>query len=134
MVYPCKQNIKSCNAKHRRQRKRVLVTSPPKINRSNNCNIARAAHLLVKFIAVVLHDYNVALPSYTFYGGSVVSVPVRFSFLLPLIFTLLVASISHFLTAAKNFSCFSRSNEIGFFSFAVIDVNVDIKINFSGKN
>jgi len=89
---------------------------------------------LVKFIAVVLHNYNVALPSYTFYGGSVVGVPVRFSFLLPLIFTLLVASISRFLTAAKKFSCFSRSNEIGFFSFAVINVKVDIKTDFSGKN
>ena len=57
-----------------------LVTSPPKINRSNNCKLARAAHLLVHFIAVVLHDYNVALPSYTFYGGNVVGIPVRFFF------------------------------------------------------
>ena len=26
----------------------------------------------VHFFAVVLHDYNVKLPSYTFYGGNVV--------------------------------------------------------------
>ena len=38
-------------------------------------------------------------------------VHVRFYFSLPLIFTLLAASISHFLTAAMKFSCFS-SNEI----------------------
>ena len=55
-------------------------------------------------------------------------------FSLPLIFTLVVASIFHFLTTAIKFSCFS-SNEIGlclFFvsrssSFSVIQVNVKIK-------
>ena len=31
----------------------------------------------VNFFAVVLHDYNVKLPSYTFCGGNVVCVPVR---------------------------------------------------------
>ena len=43
-------------------------------------------------------------------------------FSLPLIFTLVAASIFHFLTTAIKFSCFS-SNEIGlclfFFSFAL---------------
>ena len=56
-------------------------------------------------------------------------------FLLPLIFTLLAASISHFLTATLKCSCVS-SNAIGllcffisrFSSFSVIHVNVDIKI------
>ena len=56
-------------------------------------------------------------------------------FSLALIFNLVAASISHFLTAAMKFSCFS-SSEIGqlcFFisrcsSFSVIHVNVDIKI------
>ena len=58
-------------------------------------------------------------------------------FSLPLIFTLVGASISHFLTAAIKFSCYS-SNEIGllcFFissssssSFFVIQANIDIKI------
>ena len=33
-------------------------------------------------------------------------VPVRFLFFLPLIFILLAANISHFLTAAMKFSCF----------------------------
>ena len=55
-------------------------------------------------------------------------------FSLPLIFTLVAASIFHFLTTAIKFSCFS-SNEIGlclFFvsrssSFSVIQVNVKIK-------
>ena len=59
-------------------------------------------------------------------------------FSLPLIFTLVAASISHILTAAMKFSCFT-SNKIDLFCFLflflslfssspVIHVNVDIKI------
>ena len=51
-------------------------------------------------------------------------------FSLPLIFTLLAASISHFLTAAIKLSC-SSSNKIYFICFfislSVFHVNVDIK-------
>ena len=45
------------------------------------------------------------LPSYTFYEGNAVLVLVHFFslFSLPLIFTLVAASTSHFLTAAKSF-------------------------------
>ena len=59
------------------------------------------------------------------------SVHVRFYFSLPLIFTLLAASISHFLTAALNFHVFlptkfsiTRSS-----FFSVIHVSVHIKNN-----
>ena len=69
----------------------------------------------VHFFAVVLHNYKVKLPSCTFYGGNVVCVPVH-SFSLPLIFTLVAASISHFLTGAIKFSCYS-SNKIGLLCF-----------------
>ena len=56
-------------------------------------------------------------------------------FWLPLIFTLVPASISHLLTAAIKFSCYS-SNEIGLLCFflslalalSVIHANVDIEI------
>ena len=55
-------------------------------------------------------------------------------FLLTLIFTLVAASISPFLTAAIKFSCF-YSNEIDIFSFisrsssfSVIHVNIDVRI------
>ena len=45
-------------------------------------NFAPAAHFLVHFFAVVLHDHNVKLcqkrTRYTFYGGNVVCVPVHF--------------------------------------------------------
>ena len=58
-----------------------------------------------------------------------------FFFSLSLSFTLVAASISHFLTAAKKFSCYS-SNEIGLLCFflslapavfIVTHVNLDIK-------
>ena len=67
--------------------------------------------------AVVLHDYIMKLPETSLlkvYGGNVVCVHVIF-FSLPHT-TLLATSISHFLTAAMKFSCFS-SNEIGSFVF-----------------
>ena len=71
---------------------------------------------------LLLHDYSVKLPSsrfmkemsYVVTKKNVACVPVRFFFFwlsIPLIFTLLAASISHFLTAAIKFSCFSF-NEI----------------------
>ena len=60
---------------------------------------------------------------------------------LPLIFTFVAASISHFLTAAIKFSCYS-SNEIGllcfFFisgssSFSVSHANEDFKIKWKER-
>ena len=62
-------------------------------------------------------------------------VHVRFYFSLPLIFTLLAASISHFLTAALTFLFFSLRNSSPLFSitrsssFSVIHVSVNIKNN-----
>ena len=50
-------------------------------------NLARAAHFFVHFFAVVFHDCNVKLLSYTFYRGNVVLVLVHY-FSLPLFFTL----------------------------------------------
>ena len=52
-------------------------------NRSNQqkSDFARAAHFfIVHFFGVVLHDYNVKLPSYTFYEGNVGRVLVQFFF------------------------------------------------------
>ena len=75
------------------------------------------------------------LPSYTFYGGNVVCGPVHFFFLLPLIFTLVAASISHFLTATIKFSCYSATKLVffaffisGSSSFTVIHANEGFKI------
>ena len=62
-------------------------------------------------------------------------VHVRFYFSLPLIFTLLAASISHFLTAALNFHVFLPTKFVSLFSitrsfsFSVIHVRVNIKNN-----
>ena len=74
-------------------------------------NFISAALFFVHFFAVVLHDYHVKLPVARFMEEMLYV--FRFTFFLPpLIFTLVAASISHFLTAAIKFSCFS-SNEIG---------------------
>ena len=62
-------------------------------------------------------------------------VHVRLYFSLPLIFTLLAASIFHFLTAAFNFHVFLLRNSSPLFSitrsssFSVIHVSVNIKNN-----
>ena len=69
-------------------------------------------------------------------------VRVRFYFLVPLISTLLAASISHFLTTAIKFSCFSSGRKeirllsfiSGSCSFSVIHINVDIEIYSQKKN
>ena len=42
-----------------------------------------------------MHDFNVKLPSDTFYGGNVVRVPVNFLFSLPLVFTACVCLSNH---------------------------------------
>ena len=65
---------------------------------------ARAAHFFVQFLAVELFCTSktgnfFSLPNYIFFGGNV-CVPVHFVFSLPLIFTLVAASTSNFLTAA----------------------------------
>ena len=73
---------------------------------------------LVHFFAVVLHDDNVKLPEtselHVLWRKCCMWSSSLFS--LPLIFTLVAASISHFLTAAIKFSRYS-SNEIGLLCF-----------------
>ena len=75
-------------------------------------NFARPALFLYISLPFFLRDYNgnfQKLPSYRIYGVNVVRL-VHF-FLLPLIFILVAASISHFLTAATNFSCCSSNKK-----------------------
>ena len=68
--------------------------------------------------------------SYVLVQYFVSCVHVRFYFSLPLIFTLLVASISHFLTAALNFHVFLPKKFVSWSSsFSVVHVNVNIKNN-----
>ena len=54
---------------------------------SKKSNLASAAYFFVHFFAVVLHDCNLKLLSYTFYRGNVVLVLVHY-FSLPLFLTL----------------------------------------------
>ena len=91
---------------------------------------------VVHFFAVVLHDYNVASRNFlvTRFMEEMLYV-FLFTFLFPAThFHLGAASISHFLTAAIKFSCYSY-DEIGLLcflslasSFSVIHVSLDIKI------
>ena len=68
--------------------------------------------------------------SYVLTQYFVTCVHVRLCFSLPLIFTLLVASISHFLTAALNFHVFLPKKFVSCSSsFSVVHVNVNIKNN-----
>ena len=73
--------------------------------------------------------------SYVFTRYFISCVHVRVYFSPPLIFTLLAASISHFLTAALTFLFFSLRNSSPLFSitrsssFSVIHVSVNIKNN-----
>ena len=79
----------------------------------NSDGYENGSTLLVHFFDVVLHDYNVKRPSYSSYVGNVVYALQNFFLLvflfaffysLLLIFNLLTANISHFLTA--NFRVF----------------------------
>ena len=77
-------------------------------NKQKN-NFARAAHFFVQFARRKREtSFNFLVTRFM----DETCVPVHSVFSLPLIFTLVAASISHFLTAVILFSCFS-SNEIG---------------------
>ena len=76
----------------------------------------------VLFFVVVLQDYNVKIPETSWLHllwKKCMCVPVRFYSLLPLIFTFLAASISHFLIL--KFPCFS-SNETGHLRFSSLSL------------
>ena len=86
---------------------------------SKKITLHRQHSLLSIFFAIVLTTmWNFQkLPGYTFYGELMLYVfLLTFFFHCLLIFTLVAASISHFLTAAIKFSCFS-SNKIGLLCF-----------------
>ena len=85
-------------------------------------------------IAVVLHDYNVKLPSFTFYGGNVPCVPVRFFFFFTAAHFHLGGRWHFSLPLYKNFHVFFQRNSSPLFfisrssSFSVIHISVHIKI------
>ena len=129
-----------CNAKRRRQQlqpKKSVGLISKKKKPLCTCSTLFMYISLPLFCTTISWNFQ-KLPSYTFYGGNVVFVFCSLFFSLPLIFTLVAASISHILTAAMKFSCFT-SNKIDLFCFLplflslfssspVIHVNVDIKI------
>ena len=83
---------------------------------SKKSNFARAAHFflyisLPLFFTTTTWNFQKLL-SYTFYGGNVVRVLVHFFFTAAHFHLALVASISHFVTAATKFSCCSSNKKM----------------------
>ena len=79
-------------------------------------NLAPAAHFLVRFFAVVLHDYNVKRPSYKI--ENVVCVPARFFFFYcrSSLFISVVASIFS-PPPLQNFNAFLPTKFLSFFYY-----------------
>ena len=123
-----KQNIKLCNANQ------VVMVENCKKKITLHVQHTFCTFLCCCFPRQQRETSRNFLVTHYFYGGNVVCAPVHF-FLLLLIFALMASGISHFLTAAIKFSCYS-SNEIGllcffisyFSAFYVIHANVDLKI------
>ena len=118
-----------CNQQKKKQTNKLHVKHTFSCNFPCCCfvRLKRQASQLRQF----LHENNVYVLTQYF----VSCVHVRFYFSLPLIFTLLVASITHFLTAALNSMFFFLRNSFPLFSitrsssFSVVHVNVNIKNN-----
>ena len=99
-----KQNIKWCNAKRRRQRRRTAKNKQTnkRSNQPKKNNFARETHFFGHFFAVVLYGYNVKLAETSTCSRS-------------LFFTAAHCfggpSISHFVTAATKSSCCSSNKK-----------------------
>ena len=95
-----KQNVKSCNANRRRQRKQPKK-SVGLIGKKPTLHVQHPFLYISLPVFCTTTTWNFQkLPSYTFYGGNVVCGPVHL-FPLPLIFILTTTSISHFLTICR---------------------------------
>ena len=115
-----KQNIKSCNAKWRRQRRRTVKNN----NRSNwqKSNFACAAHFstfLCRCFAQLQRETS--RNCLVIHFMEQISYVFLFTFFpLSLIFNMVAASISHFLTAATKFHVFlNKKCLLCFFSLAL---------------
>ena len=135
-----KQSTKSCNNTQWQQWKGPKKKSVGLISKTQLCTCTTLSLYISLPLVCTTTTWNFQkLPCYTFYGGNVVCVPVHF-FSLPLIFTSMAPSISHFLTTAIKFSGFS-SNKIGLLcfliscssSFSVIHIDKEIKIKSKEK-
>ena len=111
-----KQNTKSCNSTWRQQWKGPPKKSVGLIGKKQLCTCTTLFLYISLPLLCTTTTWNFQkLPCYTFSVGNVARVPVHF-FSLPLIFTSVAASISHFVTTAIKFSGFS-SNKIGLLCF-----------------
>ena len=109
-----------CNAGERWRTTIVVI--------SKKSNFARAAHFFLYISLPLFYTTTTCnfqkLLSYTFYGGNVVRVLVHFFFTDAYFHLALVAaSISHFVTAARKFSCCQfRQKNVSFYLSLLISV------------
>ena len=100
-------------------RLKILHIIPVGLISKKENNLACAAHFVVHFFDIVSHNHNAKIPSYTsyVYVGNVVCAHQKFCCLCsqPLIFTLVAASISLFVTA--NFHVFLPTKFVSFLGF-----------------
>ena len=108
-----------CDAKRLRQQERQSTSLFSKNN--NNNNFARAGHFLYISLPLLLQREASKLDCCLCSCSRFLFFFFSFFYLLSLIFTLLATSISHFLTPATKFSCFS-SNEIRLLCFSSVAV------------
>ena len=109
-----KQNIKSCNAKAAKATRTGKKNNNNKRFNQQKSNFARAAHFFCTFLCRCLAQLQhvtrvIEEMSYVF----------LFTFFLSpsLIFTLVAANISHFLTAVTKFSCWAPTENVSFVFF-----------------
>ena len=87
----------------------------------------------VHFFTVVLHDYvyNVKLPQVTRFSEEMSYMFSFTSFSLPLIFTLVAATFSPFVTTATKFSCFSSNQKMSpLFVCLFLSLALDLSLPF----
>ena len=120
-----KQNTKSCNIKRSDSNEKGPKKSVGLISKTQLCTCTTLSLYISLPLVCTTTTWNFhKLPCYTFDGGNVVCVSVHF-FSLPLIFTSVAASISHFLTTAIKFSGFS-SHKIGLLCFLSLAVALSL--------
>ena len=112
------KKVQSCNAERPRQPERQKKGL---FSKKQLCMFTKHTFFL-HFFAVVLHDYNVKLLSYTFYGGNVVCVPVRF--FLKLSFSpLWPLAFLNFSPPLQNFQICLLTKFVSFVSYLSVRVN-----------
>ena len=120
-----KQNIKSCNAKRRRQCQRTVKTTIGLISKKATLHVRHT--FFVHFFAVVLHDYNVKLPETSYlhvFGRKCYTYSSSRFFSLPSIFTLHWWPLAFLILSPplQNFHLFFQRKNVSFVFYLTLDL------------